>query len=392
LGNGPRITGRDNSGKTFWEAFTPSQQIEQIGSCYSLVSFGLSVQKLDLDSVRYRLDVLKGGKQLVNNTSFAKKYSFEFLGSQGDKAKEAIPELVEMLGAQAENVRRGASYALVRIGPTAVPEVSKLLSSPNVDLRVEATQILGEYCRQEKKFLPEIRIGQQDENASVRAAFYECLGWFDAQSLDLLDLLSQGLKDKDISVRKKAIEAVESKERSASHLIPQLIDILRGDEKELHQSAARALGAVAPQDKEVRKVLLQALQNQSSLASQVGAAEALAKIVPPASEAIPILIDIVRKAPKKSPPKIGKLEGMALYALGHMGPSAQAVLPLVIEILKDRAYSESDRVGACATIGEIGVLDKDVIAILEAVERDENESYSLRFNAGLSLAILRREK
>src|SRR5207248_5528736 len=98
------------------------------------------------------------------------------------------------------------------------------------------------------------------------------------------------------------------------------------------------------------KVLLLALQNQSSLGSQIGAAEAFAKIGPSASEAIPILIDIVRKAPKKSPPKIGELQGMALYALEHMGPRAQAVLPLVVESLKERRYSANDRVGACAAI------------------------------------------
>jgi HEAT repeat protein len=385
-----RIFAQDDSGKVFWETFTVCQDIEQIATCYRLVSFGFSTLKRDLDCVAYRLAVLKGREKLINTSSLARDYSFEFLGQLGNQAKDAIPVLVEKIRNPADELRQDASSTLVRIGPIATAKVSELLSSKDANVKIAATRILAEYCMQEGRLLPAMRKAGEDKDPSVRAAFYEGLGRLNGQAEDLLNLLRAGLEDTNILVQKKSIEAIEKKQGAAKTLVPKLVQILKGPQKELHQGAARALGTIAPDDKGTVKALLDALQNESSAGSQIGAAEAFAKIGPSAEEAIPILLQIARKPANKNPPEIGVIERTALYALSGMGAKAQAILPRLIEILKDQSYSEDDRIHACVWMREIGVPRKEAIIALQDIERNQHEPESLRFNAKVSLAVLRK--
>ena len=72
-------------------------------------------------------------------------WAAQSLGKFGDKAGEAVPDLIEALRDEDKMVRMGAGYALGELGPTAgeaVPALQEASKDPEQDVRDAATSAL----------------------------------------------------------------------------------------------------------------------------------------------------------------------------------------------------------------------------------------------------------
>jgi HEAT repeat protein len=230
----------------------------------------------------------------------------------------------------------------------------------------------------------------EDPEPLVRVESFEALGFLETPQQEILDILVRGLQDKDKRAKQRAIEALERKGAAAKSAAPKLIEILKGPEFELHESAAKTLGAVAGKDKEVKNVLLEALQNDASPGSQIGAADAFAALGSSGVEAIPILVETLRKGTLRKPQQLSRLELSSVCALSEMGTAAEPAVVLLIQILKDAAHPLNDRLLAAHAIGSIGIRRQEAMIALQNIARNEREDPSLRQVTSVSLEKLKK--
>lgn len=98
------------------------------------------------------------------------------LSLHGEKAKEAVPRLVELLDSSDALVRRQAALALGKIGPDARPAVPALvgkLEHPDWALRRQAALALGDLG--DDRALPALRKRRTDVNTLVRRAIDDAI-------------------------------------------------------------------------------------------------------------------------------------------------------------------------------------------------------------------------
>jgi len=157
--------------------------------------------------------------------------------------------------------------------------------------------------------------------------------------------LARALHDENAYTRCWAARVLGKIGPQAKEVVPVLIGML--EDKEHGQfgagaAAARALGNMGPDAKRAVPELVKLLENASMRAA---AAEALAKLDPAENEKhIPIFVKALRSA-------IAWQRRDAIHALGRMGPAAKEAVPALEELLYD--LDKSVRSAAAEAIEEI---------------------------------------
>jgi HEAT repeat protein len=219
-----------------------------------------------------------------------------WLGVLGPPAREAVPTLIRALDDRNYEFQFFACQGLGMLGKDAAPAVPRLLTFLDLEnpmLRdcafsaIERIGVCDETARSRlRHFLASNNPGQRARAARILAASGEPVD-------EVLPLLIESAIDPDLSlvshgsVRWECVASIAALGRAA---VPELI--LRLQER----------------DRSVRSV----------------AAEALGKIGPGASAAVPYLIQLLDDA---------NLGEAAVTALGEIGPAARAAVPKLIEML-----------------------------------------------------------
>jgi HEAT repeat protein len=152
------------------------------------------------------------------------------------------------------------------------------------------------------------------------------------------------LKDADPKVRLRAARALWS--FPTRDAVPALCKALEDTEPSVAEWAARALGRVGPDAREVSPTLIERLKRPPSEEFREATLIALGKIGAKSEEVVPLLIEQLQR--KQAPIKTRQA---AAGALGEFGTRASAAVPPLVEALDERDL-EAAAVGALLRMGK----------------------------------------
>jgi HEAT repeat protein len=167
--------------------------------------------------------------------------------------------------------------------------------------------------------------------------------------------LIQQLQKGGNAERVQAAQALGKLGADARDAVPHLVEALRQPaETGVAPAAAQALAQVgAPAVPDLAEVLKDKNGDVRAYAAGV-----LARIGPPARDAVPALTDLVKKDKEPRPagalPPTGMARVFAIQALGRIGPDAKASVPALTDVLTEKPANEEARISAVVALGQIG--------------------------------------
>ena len=182
---------------------------------------------------------------------------------------------------------------LARLGPPAIPVLTKALTD-------------------------------NDEDDRVRLHAALALGEMGPQAAEATPSLIQALKQRNEMIATRAASALGKIGPPAKDAVPALIDALKAGDWSLRCWAAETLGRIGPAAKAAVPALEEALKDEQA---RFYAAEALAKLGLP-EKGLPVLIALLED-------KSSSWREAAAEALGDIGPPAKAAIPALRGALKD---------------------------------------------------------
>ena len=150
----------------------------------------------------------------ANESHSMRAFAARALGKMREKAQETIPDLIHAMGDENKDVCDAAEWALVQMGPAAIPALTEILAGGDHQVRSRVVHTLGS-------------MGPAAENA--------------------VPALLQAMTDEDRVVRIETISALEKMQTSSRHAVKALISVMDGDSDGfVRLSAARAFASGCP--------------------------------------------------------------------------------------------------------------------------------------------------
>ena len=214
-----------------------------------------------------------------------------FIG--GIDAAEAISALVDALSDSYEPVRRNAIYALGAIGKPAVEPLIDALDSEKEAFEMEPILHICDPAHGLAAIgasgVPALIAALKDERENVRASTVYALGEMAPVAAEAVDGLIALLTDESEEVRRHATSALGMIKVPVSKTVPALVRVLADrEDTDLAFFAAQALTRIGPDATEAVPALREALLSDSAYVrgfssealSRIGTAEALQALVP----------------------------------------------------------------------------------------------------------------
>ena len=192
-----------------------------------------------------------------------------------------------------ENRESGIQRILSVIKPIP-PRIQNLMSalrSENIDVRGQATEVLGKIGLEA---VPALIKALKDGDKIVRSSTAEALIKIGPEAKAAVPALIETLNDKDGYVRRRAADALGKIGSGAKAAVPALIETLKDEDEWVRALTAEALGKIAPEAKSVVPALIETLNDEDGLV-RWRAALTLGKIV---SIAGPVLIEALKDEAK----------------------------------------------------------------------------------------------
>ena len=236
------------------------------------------------------------------------------LGQMGSTAKDAIPDLIMLVGDSDPRVRSSSADALGRIGPgtkNAVPKLAELLNDPNEDVRKAAAEGVGKIGRGAENAISDLIKLLGDVSANVRTSGATALGQIGPGTKDAVPDLIKLLKDPDVHVRASAAWALGQIGRAAENAVPDLIRMLEDHSANVRASCADALGRIGWATKDTIDALIKSLRDDDFVVRR-SVIEALGQLGPVAKSAIPELVTSLKNP--RAELRVSVLEALANIA------------------------------------------------------------------------------
>ena len=171
------------------------------------------------------------------------------------------------------------------------------------------------------------------ENKNSRAPAYlmsPVVGIASPESTNCLPVLTRCLEAKDLDVRREAAVGLAKMETSAKAAIPALTIALKDPDLEVRLNAASALWAIDRRTNSVVPILEEALKVMPADDLFCETTRLLGRVSPNSPALLPALIKVLgRPNPDNSD---DSYRSAALWRLGKYGPSANAAVPLLVQI------------------------------------------------------------
>lgn len=329
------------------------------------------------------------------------------LGAIGAAAAPAVPDLTQLLSSKIGSVRASAADALGQLGEAgapAVPELTKALSDTDTMVRREAAQALGMVGPKAQSAIPALVKVLHDTHGEVTVHAAAALGRLgppavkavagalkdeSIRSLALLILGDLGpdsklavpdliplLKDKDIDIRRETLIALAQIGPGAEAAVPTLMAELKNEKSQTRAGAAYALVKIG--NKDVLPILMKGTQEKEDKLFKQVCAWGLITLDPKNPDylkaSLPSVInglshdwDLVRRE--------------SAQALGRVGPPAKQAVEALAKIAESDK-SPAARMDALGALGEIGVADGAMPAVMQALSAEEPQ---IRFAATYAL-------
>lgn len=282
--------------------------------------------------------------------------------------KVASPDLAGKLKSPDDAVRAGAVLTLGQMGPNHMPQVSTLvafLKDTSEQVRINAARallLIG--ARPTTSLLPALIEALKDKRPEVRCGVARVLQAGGAESKLAIPFLAQSLKDGDPSVRiEAAIALLALSPESDTVPLSLLLEGLQNPLPDVHSRAAYAIGKLGPAAKEAIPALVQILK-KGLTNERAWAAIAIGNIGPEAKDVSPALLEALRD------PSDGIVRLRAAEALWRIERQPTQVLPTLVESLK--GANSSERLVAALVLSQMGPAAKDALPELVQAIKDSN--------------------
>ncbi len=263
-------------------------------------------------------------------------------GSAGD--------FLDALGDESEEVRSAAESALSysKLPVEALPELTRALRHRSPEVRSAAAVALGQFGTRAPK--DELAALLSDPESAVRLQAAETLT--DTAAVlpeDVFRVLAEGIADDDEDQRRRAANIVQQLGSRAKPLLEPLLEAFEAAGEERAEELALPLALLAPAAPEARAALIAAVGDP---ARRRAALPVLSLLGGDLRETVPDLIAILEANDDPS-------RWQAMSLLGDIGPAASDAVPVLIEILADAAQTDdAERLlraeAAAAALAEIG--------------------------------------
>jgi HEAT repeat protein len=304
----------------------------------------------------------------------------------GEWALAAVPVLIDGLKQPGGEVRTEASRNLIEVGKVAkaaVPELKPLLSDPHTGAAREAALALVEIAPADAAGAVPVLAGSVrsgTDREAVRAARALCkLG---ALAKDAVPALVRRFDAKDVGLRLAAAEAVAridpAQADRATGVIVGLLKAPKPKAMVLHD-AAQALARIGPPAKGALPTLLELMKDDD----QFPAAMAVAAILIDPGENNPARA-WVRDEITKNGPEVDEITDLVT----DLGPAARPFVRELVLLLESK--SAGRRVYAAEALGEIGPDAEDALPALKNVAaRDQRPD--VRGKAATAVRLIERK-
>jgi HEAT repeat protein len=297
---GQRVVEIDSAGRVVFESI-PAGMVERVRGILGAVRLGFSAPKpeaIEAELNRSRLRVLR------SKDTVARLNALHVIKEVGPKARDLTPTLIELLSDPKTDIRWSAAGALGGIGPPAKEAIPALLRAmdggdqPMWELHAPgALMHIGP-----SSIGPLIKAIKEDKSATVRAGAAHALAGFVDENPDCVAALVEAMRDDDPLVRRS---------------VPWALHYIRPAPKEVLGALVQGLD---DKDEKVCEEAAVSLYKQADKRSFGGKADVE-----------PFVPQLLKAA--KSPS--GDVRFFALGVLGTVGSKDPAVLPALIEALKD---------------------------------------------------------
>jgi HEAT repeat protein len=324
---------------------------------------------------------------LRSNDPAARRGAAFALGKMASTAKDALPQLLKILGTdKVPAVREAAAFSIGEIarGANQAEAQSELVHAltaalakdPDYRVRRSAAVALGGLGPKGEAALPALEIALDDQRPEVRQNVAWALGKIGGKCVPAL---RRALADRDPLVVRDAANSVGRCREAGHAALPELLLACRHSDSEARKAAVAALvGMVTPLDRVAYEPLTQLL-NDPDLEARNNAALALGNMGGEgAKAAVPVL---VRAFLQKADPE---LRQQAAAVLMNIGPAAQAALAPLREALGDPDLELRHNVAVA--LGGLGTAAAPAFDDLIKVLADSKEDAEVRVAAATALA------
>ena len=232
-------------------------------------------------------------ESLKTSTPAARMKAANTLGFMRENAVEAVPALIDALEDSYEPVRRNAIYALGAIGRPAVESLTDALDAEKEAFEMEPILHICDpahgLAAVGASAVPALITALEDERENVRASAAYALGEMGPVAAEAVDALIALLTDESEEVRRHATSALGMIKVPPSKTVRALVEVLGNPEDtDLAFFAAQALTRIGPDATEAVPALHEALMSESAYVrgfssealGRIGTAEALQALVP----------------------------------------------------------------------------------------------------------------
>jgi HEAT repeat protein len=316
--------------------------------------------------------------------------ALQILARIGAGEKEVLPAVKTVLADPDAVVRQRAFEALEQIGPAAVPGLVERLRDGDPGVRRECAACLGRIGAVSKDVRPRLTDALKDDDKQVRVAAAGALLRLDRKNQDAVAVLIDGVMDEDADVRRSAGELLLQVRPQPKEAAPAYAALLKPENNvNLRLGAADALWELHRRSKEVLPVLIEIVKGPDRNGRQ-RAFEIMARLGSDAKAALPDLIDLVKSGPQPGyiedvfvqigpdavPPLVeASRENNSpapYYASSILGRIGTEAGPALIKLLDDS--DARIRSKALSALGQNGPSIPGGLAAIIAVARNEKEA------------------
>jgi HEAT repeat protein len=248
----------------------------------------------------------------------------------GDRAKDAMPQLIEMWDRPAPVWAQYAANTIpVAIGPAAVPYLLPKLRDPNVHLRLQAAAVLAKIDTDPRLAVATLQDCLNSPMWSIRESAAFILGQFGYSARSAVPALVRELSEPIHGLLATTVAALYQIDPGTAIRdgVPILINVLRTNASWMdREHAAKVLGTMGTNAYPAVPALVKSLREPELCGRPV--LEALQKIEPTAvaKEGVPALIGALSS---DTPIYSGRREAAA-EILGDLGPNARQAVPALV--------------------------------------------------------------
>ena len=252
----------------------------------------------------------------------------------------AIPALAEALADEYWDVRQGASEALRKAGAAAVPALVRLIGRDHYYHRFYATRILGHIGPEARTAVPHLGKALADPALDVRCESARALAAI-GDARPVAKPLAAALTDPYEGVRAAAVEALGS---TGTEALDPLIVLLDHPDGSVARSAAAAVCRIGPDAAPAAPELAALLDREFEAAeraygqlqegiynSRIGHAIADSPVVDALAAVGPAAVGPLRERLRRGNPRYNR---WLASALGRLGPGAADAVPDLLDWLR----------------------------------------------------------